>query len=110
MGLHTPRLREKVQQAALVHALHTYVVLVDNSAGHVQLELLQAHDFLLQGVAGQKAIHVDCTLLAKAMCPVHGLQAVGTALKAGSLSKAWVQVWPETFGLVLALSCWLTNR
>ena len=110
MGLHTPRLREKLQQAALVHALHAHVVLVDDSAGHVQLELLQAHYLLLQGIAGQKAIHVDCTLLAKAMCPVHGLQAVGAALKVGDLSNAWVHVWPETFGVSDFLSCWLIRR
>ncbi len=67
---------KQVQKLGGVHALEARVVFVDHAIRNVELETLQAHDFLLQCVARDQAIHVDHFLLANSVCPVRALSGM----------------------------------
>ena len=58
------------------HAAHAGVLLADDDVGSEELEALEAHNLLLQGVPRYEPVDVDHPLLADAVRSVHGLQVL----------------------------------
>lgn len=54
---------EEVEELVGAHTLQAGVLLADDRVGDVHLELLQAHDLLLQGATRDQTIHVHHAFL-----------------------------------------------
>lgn len=64
---------QKVGQLAFLNVLDRCVVYIDDCVGEVGLEALYAHDFLLEGVLGDKSIDVQDILLPQSVSAVDSL-------------------------------------